>query len=391
MSAGVAWVRRVAACGALVLALLAGGTQPAAADAAAYNAAMQRGDMVAAWKAAQEVWATWDRTKPATPAIAREFGFAALMAGDVDNAVELASVAVKQGATKATPDEEPWIALVLLRAAEFRQKGTPQRREALREALTARAAKPDYDTISAMGWETLLVGGWSARDWRGVEADAAMAVSFMKQAGSEWAGRVADAEVFGGAAAFFARRNLAERQRNLAYDIMADTHDRITYMIDTETSPAALKRLWKAKWQAQAWTMAIHGYLDSVYEQVGSLVDRTVEGRALRNPVHGEILESAAATPMCEGEWKGPKLVFPEMQAFHGMIGSVIVRLGTDETGKVVKVAELASVPAGDFSRAVAKQVIEWRREPTGSTEGCTLAGDNAIYSVLFLIGGSAH
>jgi hypothetical protein len=73
------------------------------------------------------------------------------------------------------------------------------------------------------------------------------------------------------------------------------------------------------------------------------------------------------------------------------MAGSVIVRLSTDDTGKVVQVTELASVPVGEFSKAVAKQVTSWRLEPTGSTDGCTLKDDEIIYRAMFFIGGSAN
>jgi len=390
MSSFVGRVRRAVFAGAAALAVVSAMAAPAAADIAAYNAAMQRGDMPAAWSAAKEVWATWDRTKPVTPIIAREFGFAALMSGDLDEAVKLAEVAVKQGASKETPDAEPWIAGVLLKAAEFRKDSTPARRTALRKALAARQEHPGYDLISIIGWQWVTAADWGAREWRDAEADAASAISLMQRGGGEWNDRIADAEVMGGAAAFMARRNLHNRAKNEAYDIMADAHDRIVDLIETEQSPAMLKTLWKAKWMSEAWAIAIEAYINSVYEQVGSKVDTSLKARPLRRPGRAEVAP-AGELPLCEGELTGPRLLYPGSKEYSGMTGSVIARLSTDETGKVVDVSELASVPAQEFFEPLAKQLSNMRWQPAGSTEGCTLKSNDYVFKVRFYVGGSGN
>jgi hypothetical protein len=390
MSTVIARARHVVAAAVLAFAVCAGSAAPAVADVAAYNAAMQKGDMRAAWQAAKEVWATWDRTKPSTPIIAREFAFAALMSGEAGEAAKLAEVAVKLGATKATPDPEPWVAKVLLRTAEFREKPTPARREALRNALSARQSETGHDLISMVGWQWLVSADWSAREWRDTETDTAMAIALMKRGQGEWNDRIAEAEVMGAAAAFLARRNSSNNVKNKSYDIMADAHDRIVDMIEVEQSQAMLKTLWKAKWLSDAWATAIEAYINSIYEQVGSHVDSSLKARPLKTVMRSEIAMDRVAA-VCPGTMTGPRLRYPGSKEYSGMTGAVIVRLATDETGKVAKVTELASVPTGEFSEPVARQLAEWQWSPSGAIDNCTLKNENLVYKVIFRIAGSGN
>src|SRR5689334_5231783 len=105
---------------ALVLALAIATTPAlAAADIKSFNAAVQSGDYRAAVAAANSAWPTVDRASPDAAAIAREFGWIAMLAEQPANALIYARFLVEQGPQLAHPDGSPAVSRVLFDWASF--------------------------------------------------------------------------------------------------------------------------------------------------------------------------------------------------------------------------------------------------------------------------------
>src|SRR4029077_4732879 len=104
-----------------VLALACFGfAPPSFADMKAYNAAVKAGDYKAAAEEAKSVWPSWDKSQPETATVAREFGFAALIAGDNSSARDFGRFLTEKGASLPTPDDQPLVSAVLFRSADYK-------------------------------------------------------------------------------------------------------------------------------------------------------------------------------------------------------------------------------------------------------------------------------
>lgn len=379
-------LRPAALAAALLLAAVGGA--PALADIQGYNAAMKKGDVRTASNEAEEVWASWDRSDPDTALMAREFGFAALAAGLDQRAAAFGNFLVKEGAVLRTPDDQPATSLVLLRAAELKLKSSDKGREALREALTARTAAPGVDMTSALAWELLYLSDWNAGDWSASSKTAAAAAVHLQRGGEPLATRVSEAEVLSAAAGFMGGRARQTVARNDLYTAMADAHDRVVDRINAAATPAARRGHWESKWYAEAWAIAIESYLTSSYQQIGTHFNTKLVARELKLPEYGEIVGEPDVRPFCKGDFKGGKLTYPASKSWSGMVGSVILRITTDETGQVTSVKELGAVPTRGFASGVQKTIGGWRYVADKDAEpGCRLKHDDLVYRVMFVIG----
>ena len=121
---------------------------PASADIKSFNAAMQAGNFKLAASEAASTWPTLDEARDDLAIIAREFGFAAYMSGDFAAARTFATEALKESGDTPLVAASRVQSAVLLRAAEHRSGATDQTRDALVQALQARATLPGLDGIS---------------------------------------------------------------------------------------------------------------------------------------------------------------------------------------------------------------------------------------------------
>lgn len=381
-----------AACRALALLVTAlAMAVPAHADIKAFNAAVRAGDYAAAAVEAEAVWKTWDIADEQTALIAREFGFAAYVAGRNELARQFGQFLVEKGATLPTPDTQPATSAVLFRAADFRLSSGDAQRKALREALLARSAASGVDMTSVLSWELLYVGDWNAADWEGVEMDAASAAEFFSRQSAGLLHRQRKAELTAASAMFLKGRNRVTKGKNDYYDKMADVHDAIVGDINAAVSQSDRNLLWPLKWQAEAWSMAMWSYLTSSYEQVGSNISTRVKERALARPMLAQFPEdpSLAGVPICDGEFVGKKLTYPSSNAFRGVVGAVVARMVTAPDGKVVNAEVLAAVPMENFGEKVADTQKTWTFKPAkgANVAGCRLNSLNHVYKVIFYIG----
>ncbi len=360
------------------------------ADIKAFNAALQKGDYKAAATEARTSWATWNKADPDTAAVAREFGFASLIAGDYESARQYGQFLVENGATLAKPDEQPAVSAVLYRFADFRIRKGDAERNALRTALVARNATPGLDMISVIAWEGLYVADWNASDWENAHSDAEAAAGFLGRNENALTVRVRTAELQAAAALFLDSRIRIGPGRNSLYNSMADVHDRIVADIDVAKSDSVRVQLWPLKWRAEAWTLAIGAFLDSSYAQIGSNISTALEHRALAGAKFGQFPEDPATAnlPQCKARWEGPAVKYPEEAGYRGMVGGVIARVETDSDGKVLKVEIMATVPAEAFSARVIETYSKWRLRPEkGVAAGsCRLNSRNNFIKMSFRI-----
>jgi TonB family protein len=364
---------------------------PAFADINAFNAAVTRGDYKTAAAEAETIWKTWDTADSQTALVAREFGYAAYVSGRYDLAKQFGQFLVDKGATLATPDKEPATSRVLLRAAEFSLSDGDAQAKALREALQARGRENGVDMTSVLGWERLYRSSWAKGAWGDAERDATAAAELLKRAPSLLV-RQRTAEVLKSTAAFMVERLGDSTQRNRAYFIMADTHDAIVGDINLFTDHAVRQQLWSLKWATEAWAYAMESYLDSSDRQVGSNISTKLKPRDLvqASVVQHPEEEATRSIPVCDGAFQGKKVTYPPSKAFKGQVGSVIARMETDATGKVVNVEVLAAVPAEAFADGVVAALKTWTYKPSKKSAGasCRLNYLNHAYKVRFYING---
>lgn len=355
----------------------------AIADIKSFNAAVKAGDYKAAAAAAEDTWKTWDKTDPDTALLAREFGFAALVAGRDELAFQFGEFLVEEGAKLAKPDDQPLTSAVLYRAADLKVKGSDEKRIALRTALNARMTMPGVDMTTVLSWELLYSAGWESADWEGAVADAARAAEFSARNKSLIA-RQRRAELHGAATEFVKARGRQTQSRNDLYGKVADVHDRIVGDIEAAASKPLQNELWAVKWRAEAWAIAIESFVNSTYEQVGSLLDTSLKPRPLVQPRFAQQTETAML-PLCEGELTGSAIRYPESKRFRG-VGSMIARLETRADGKVTKVTVLGVIPDEDFVSNIVGALETWTFKPSAGIDraSCGLESRNHLYKVSF-------
>jgi TonB family protein len=365
---------------------------PAFADIKAYNAAVKAGDYKTAAAEAEAIWQTWDKQSPDTALMAREFGFAALVSGRNELAQTFGSFLVQNGKTLATPDDQPATSAVLKAAADFKvsKQGEPER-AVLRDALMARNAAPGADMTSVLAWQALYTASWSKADWANTVTETAAAAEFFKRQPGSLISRQREAEVAGAAASFNDNRGRTTMSRNDFYDRMVDLHDAIVADINAAKSASTRDQLWKAKWSADAWSGAIYSYLSASYTKIGSNISKAAKQRTLAQPATPQIAEdpALAAIPVCEGKFQGRQVQYPEVRIAARMVGSVIVRMETDASGKVARADVLSAIPGDGFEDRVLEAVKTWTYTPAKGvdTRSCRLASRNFVERFMFKLG----
>lgn len=360
-------------------------TIPAFADIKAFNAAVKAGDYKTATAEAVAIWKTWDQSSEQTAVLAREFGFAALVAGRNDLARDFGRFLVEKGATLPTPDDQPLVSAVLFRAADYKLNKGNSQRDALRAALVARAGGPGMDMTSVLSWELLYTADWEATDWDNAIDDAKAAAAFFSRERTLLV-RQRKAELQSASAIFVGARGRVTQSRNDLYTAMADVHDAVVADLVATKSASMRAELWPLKWKSEAWAIAIESYITSSYEQVGSNISTKLEARALIQPPFSEVPETSA-TPLCEGKFEGERLVYPQTKKFQG-VGSMITRLETGPDGKVTKVEILGAVPNEEFVSGLVNTMKTWVYRPAAGIDrsACRLDFRNHYQKGVFRI-----
>jgi TonB family protein len=87
------------------------------------------------------------------------------------------------------------------------------------------------------------------------------------------------------------------------------------------------------------------------------------------------------STPRCEQEWKTqPKPSFPASKRVVGGVGSVVLKVLTDEAGVVTRVQVAGAAGGDEFAESVVSAVKQWRvSKADPAAAGCVLAGESFL------------
>lgn len=368
----------------LILSLaVAGLTSTAFADIKAFNAAVKAGDYKTASAEAKSTWASWDKTHADTATMAREFGFAAYVAGDFAAARDFGQFLKQSGGTLPTPDDQPAMSRVLLAAANYRLAADDNTRNALFDALKAREAAPGLDSMSLLAGEALYRADWASGKWGMAKESGMLAYRLINRGGEALAPRALEARASGAAAGFLAGRDKED------YDQIVDTHDAIIDAIDAATDPKRREALVSLSFTVQAWSYSVYSYLNST-QQIGSNVPVKVKRRDLKTPKYAYFPAEAPSAEFneCPLSLDATALHYPSSAAFRGMVGSVIMKFDVDTEGRITKSEVLGSVPARYFADEVLRAAPRMLAKPRKDAPvGCKIEQKNWIYTFGFRIG----
>ena len=364
-------------CGALAALCLGGAAR---ADIKGFNAAIKAGDYKAASVEAKEIWKTWDKTKPDTALMAREFGFAAYISGDYASAKEFGQFLANQGATLSTPDDQPMISRVLLSAAEYRLAPNGQTRQTLFSALKAREATPGIDMQTIVAAEALYRGDWTSADWAGARQSGEMAYVLIGRAGAAMTPGAMQGKTVSVTSGFLAGRDKQD------YENIVEAHDEVVEAIDAASTPKQRQELIPLKFQLQAWANSVHNYF-SASQQTGSLIPKNVKEVPLKEPERAIFDERLVGPDACRGRLEPTGLRYPESAQFRGMVGTVILKFDTDEQGQLMNTEVLAAVPVARFADAVETASPAFRlKRGKEDKDDCVLAGQSRVITFSFII-----
>jgi hypothetical protein len=350
------------------------------ADIKAFNAAVKAGDHKTASAEAKEIWKTWDKSKADTALMAREFGFTSYMAGDYAAARDFGQFLKDQGADLSTPDDQPATSGVLLAAANFRLDANDGIRGTLHAALKKREAVAGIDYMSVLAAEALYKADRASGAWGSTAETAGLAWRLLERAGEQTALRTLDARATAATAGFMSGPDKAD------YENIADAHDAVIAKIDAALDPRTRLTFAPLKYQLQAWVYSVEEYFRAS-QQTGSNIPVRLRARQLAKPAAAIFPDSALTGDQCKNvepvSW--PDLDYPQAAAFSGMVGTVVVKLDLDATGRPVKWETLAAVPARNFAKTVedAMPSLQFQRTMKDASN-CNLARTSYVFSVHF-------
>lgn len=351
----------------------------ALADIKGFNAAVKAGDYRTAAAEAKTAWPTWDKSDPDTAIVAREFGFASYVAGDYAAAREYGVFLRDQGKSLATPDDQPASSAVLLAAADFRLGASEATRGALLTALKAREGKPGIDNLSVLAAEALYKYDWSKGDWAKASESAGVAWRLMDRAGAQLALRALDARATYATAGFFSGPDKQD------YDNVVDAHDAVVDALDKESNPQKRLAFAPLKYQLEAWSLSMIRYFHAG-QQTGTNIPVRVKERDLRTPQYVIFPGSGLTGDQCTSlSADFDHVQYPQAAMYLNMVGTVIMKIDLDSSGRVIKGEVLAAAPSGRFTEEVEKalpRVVFQRAE--GSKPNCEMARTDYVFRIMF-------
>ncbi len=367
-----AWL---AAAGVALLSI-----QPASADIKAFNEKMAARDFKAASAEAAATWPALDKSRQDIATIAREFGFAAYMAGDYASALTFAEFAVANEPAGPAADEQRATAAVLAHLAAHRQQPTQSSRNGLYNALSARAAMPGIDIISYLGLDAALVYDFEKGNWNDAQASSSLAERLTATGGQVYLLNNRRFQLFNGVATYMSSRDKAVFDKLTALvEVMAEDVDAAPTEKDAED-------LAESFWDAYAWRQAIGNHLVGRNRMKwpnrdDSDVKATTERRVRLLGAHKD-----PETCVSKGDLrKTPS--YPPSALYKGLIGVVVVRFDLDDHGAPSNTRVLSAVPEKYFGESVLKGMKDIRYVP-GKPWGasCSLAEKGRVLTFVFAI-----
>lgn len=372
---------------ALVIAALLAVSLPAAADIKSFNAAMGNRDYKAAAAAAASAWPTLDPSREDYAIIAREFGFAAYLAGDFAAAKEYGEAAITASAALNEDEIARTGSVVLTRLAEHKLGPNGQTRARLLEALTARAAAPELDFTSYFAAEVLAVYDFESGAWKDAVVSTALAQQLSERGGADFLLPASRFELLGRAANYLDRNSFEALS-----DLDALWNKTLTKLAELPSDQDA-SDLVSIYYQVDAWRTSAEMHL----EEIGRLRNARSRERQRSAEWDSPVYKAAMGRvrpPLPPGVCKVALAKnqslpnYPSSALFRGMQGTVVMRLEIDAAGRVVSEPDVfVAVPAAHFAKRAAEGARQFRFEKVKDSEpGCTMAQKGFVLTMVFNI-----
>lgn len=370
----------------LVLAMaMAALAATAAADIKSFNAAMKVKDYKAAASAAASAWPGLDKSRKDLAVIAREFGFAAYLSGDFAAAKTYGEAA---SAASRTASEEPVLVIgsdLLWRLAEHRISPNGDTRGRLFTLLQARAGHPGIDLVTYLSADAVVAYDFDKGYWRSAVASAALG----DQLTTDKAGYLEtnfQFEIAGAAANYMAERNMK------AHSAFAVLQERVLYAIAATPSDRSIADLDRLYHESNAWLFTTYQHLESL-RKVRDDPERDEERARFFDGPEYKAAMSRIKPPPPEGvcpvvlSKETYKPIYPKALNFTGMVGTIILKVDVDATGKGYNARVVAAVPAKDFADAALKAAPKMMFDAVQpAPPGCALAQKDKVITVSFTV-----
>lgn len=365
---------------AIALAFALAGA-PAIADIKSFNAAMKDRDYARATTAAASAWASLDKSRDDLAIIAREFSFAAYLAGDYVAAKAYSEAAISAGATLG---EEPVLRAasdVLFRMSSFKLVPKAETRDELHASLTTRAGLPGVDLVAYMAADAMTAFDFERGAWKEAEASAALGSRLSAAGGANFVIYAYRFELFENVAAYLRARDVAPYERLVALK------EKIIATINASPSDEIAEPFAKFYWEVEAWrnSTGVHlvGRRKMKWPEEDAYPARRPEDRAVR------LLSLRTDEDRCESKIDMRRdTQYPSSALYKGLIGTVILRIDVDEKGDASNPEIVTSVPDAFFGDAVLKGAKYIRYKPGEKwPAGCSLAHTQRYVTFQFMIG----
>lgn len=375
-------LRRLAASVVIGAILLSGSSF---ADIKAFNGAMVARDYKKAAAEAAATWPTLDQTRDDIAVIAREFGFAAYLAGDFATARMYGEAAVA-GSDRLNEEQVYRLnSALLLRLAEHMTAPTVQSRDALAAAIVQRLADPSLDLVTFAAVDRLTAYDLDQGSWRSAAASASIGERITKGAGAEFT------EMHYRFALMSASANYMANQNPEAYLRLPALSRRLIEAIAGASTEEEARPLISLYYETDAWDSTASSHLGN-YKRVDTstiVADWKAWRETAIYKAAMQRIEKPKSANACElsltSQSKLPEV--PRDKRFRDMIGTVILRMDINENGRSANPEVLAVVPNKDFADAIMKDMprLSFKRSAKAE-DGCSIAQTGYVFTMIYQI-----
>lgn len=352
------------------------------ADIKSFNDAMIARDYKKAAAEAAATWPTLDTSRDDIAIIAREFGFAAYVAGDFVAAKMYGEAAVAGSVTHNETADLRTGSEVLLRVSELRLTPDKAARDRLFAAMQVRVSQPGIDLISYFGADVLTAYDFDRGQWTDAAAGAELGEMLTGKGDDTFAVQKYRFGLFRNVADYMTSRDVKDLE-----DVTA-LKARMIKAVNAAATDEAASDLVAFYWQVDAWQGAIASHLISRRkykwpdEPEGDRLGLKATDRAAR------LLQLNTEDASCISQVELKRQIeYPSSALYKGIIGTVIMQLDFDENGNSSNPKILAAVPEKIFGETLLKNSKNVRYKP-GKKWGpsCSLAKRGRVTTFQFSI-----
>jgi TonB family protein len=354
-------------------------TLPAAADIKAFNEKVSARDFKAAAAEAAATWPTLDKTRKDIAIIAREFGFAAYMAGDYVAARTFAEFAVANEPEGPDAQAQRATAAALVMLAAYKQKPAQATRNELFSAMSARVTMPGFDIISFLGVDALVAYDLEKGNWQDAQASSTLAEQLTLAGGLAYKLNNRKFQLYNAVADYMVTKDKP------VYDRLDALSETMRDDIDAAATEEEAAKFADFYWSVHAWKQAIGTHLVGRFKMKWPDKDDEEEGHSERV---ARLLDGRTDSKTCKlriDMKKKPS--YPASALYGGMIGVVILQVDIDGQGMASNAEVLTAVPEKYFGDAVLKSVKDIRYVPGEPwNTSCSLATKARVITFSFAI-----